>query len=1683
MIYPKYSQGWRPCYGLAFLTFLCNNDVLENLFALAGKHFSPLDCNKDIEIADCTTTFSSLWNTASIQNDEVVIPCGTCAVVDYTDGSTIKFKKGLNIQGKLFFPPTANVEIYTSHVFIMGVLEMDPPAAGNKVKFRFFGDTDQYLHPIDNNSNACDATEGCKMGKKPFAVAGGKLNIHGLADPTCPSWARLQDLKSSDTDGVLNRVVVGNHAASCWNVGDTIFLTSPDWSLENTFSTTVLDIDVALGEINVESIPPVFAYVTILTAPDYAVEVATINRSIILDADDENHATSCWNVGDTIFLTSPDWSLDNTFSTTVLDIDVVLGEIIVESIPPVFAHVTILTAPDYAVEVATINRSIILDADDDDFQNGDGFLGGHLIIYHTPNVIQIIEGVEINNFGQQGNLGRYPIHFHMCDDVLDQLFINRSIILDADDDDFQNGGGVMGGHIIIYHTPNVTQIIEGVEINNFGQQGNLGRYPIHFHMSGDVSGSIISKNVVHHSNQRGFVIHSSHNVQLVDNVAFEIFGHCYFTEDGIETGNIFKHNLGAVIRMPANIIPNENDHSPAVFWITNPNNHWIENVASGSQKSGFWFDLRLNVRGSSAKLPGAELIRPFFCEPWNVPQQQAKGNGGNGIQYYSPGWRPNEEQILQDSRVYRNFHHGNFVHGNVNLSFVGGLIADNLGAFQYFNNDMIHFDGINIIGYSAEYDNVLKETKSQWWCTHPKFEIVGLEFYMDRLEPLRPENSMVATGLSFSGFGNKKCPGVALTMGVTFMETGELSYNSREQLSNITFMDEETAASPISFCKAMDYGGTSIAIQDLDGSLDPNKSGMPGFLVSNETKMATFVNGIGCTEIPGSCAMFCQEACLRNIKVRANGAFSQQHVEMVVTNANGKMDVVGWSRYDFGPENLSYNTRIEWEGSFGIALPAGLYNFGFRDKSTLQSVWPDWAYINYEPAPAACTEYAADDSIIFEEMPIFDVTRCSSNLLTNGDFESADLPGLSGWQNNEMDLELVQSEPGFALKAKVNSNRHVASHYISQYIDRSCLDSLVKLEFNADVRFEDSNSGKKDWCHGISCPKATIDFIGEEWYEAPILSLVIGTISNTESVNGWYRMHGNLVLNEYYEIPNRVMLKIEQLHDKSDFFIDNVSLEVTKATSVPSTPLVPTISPEPTPTVVNLALGKPAMQSTTLSPYGAFLAVDGNTNGNFGAGSTSSTGSGNNYWMVDLQAVASIRSIKIYNRLDCCKERLNNATISVLDYNQHIVHVQTLTDDSPDIATFTFGNVEGTYVRIFVSNVLSLAEVEVYGYHLNDVPTLFPTIKPTAVPSLLPSISNMPSSLTSSSKPNLALYKPAQQSTTGSNAGADLAVDGNTNGNFYDGSVAHTLGGNNWWMVDLQVIAAIRDVKIFNRIDCTSCMSLLNQFVIEVFDYDMNVVFSQDYNETAGAIIHLLMEDVKGSYMRISVTNKYLVLAEVEVYGTILSPTIPKSNLALYKPAQQSSTAGNAVALLAIDGNTNGNFHDGSVTHTLGGNNWWMVNLQVTSVIRDVKIYNRIDCGAVCMTWLNQFVVEVLNYDMHVVSSLTYNDTAGAIIHLMMGNVIGSYIRIAVTNNYLCLAEVEVYGTTLSPTISPSPITTTSAPVESPSAKPSSVPTRSLIRTSVPSSPPTHSLTLSPSKSISSTPTHAFTQLQSTSTW
>jgi hypothetical protein len=68
---------------------------------------------------------------------------------------------------------------------------------------------------------------------------------------------------------------------------------------------------------------------------------------------------------------------------------------------------------------------------------------------------------------------------------------------------------------------------------------------------------------------------------------------------------------------------------------------------------------------------------------------------------------------------------------------------------------------------------------------------------------------------------------------------------------------------------------------------------------------------------------------------------------------------------------------------------------------------------------------------------------------------------------------------------------------------------------------------------------------------------------------------------------------------------------------------------------------------------------------------------------------------------------------------------------------------------------------------------------------------------------NLALNKPAFQSSMGWNGLASRATDGNNNPQWGGASCTHTMnGGNEWWAVDLGAVSNINSVRITNRADC-----------------------------------------------------------------------------------------------------------------------------------------------------------------------------------------------------------------------------------------------------------------------------------------
>jgi len=212
--------------------------------------------------------------------------------------------------------------------------------------------------------------------------------------------------------------------------------------------------------------------------------------------------------------------------------------------------------------------------------------------------------------------------------------LTRNIKVQASDDAAES---YFGGHIMAMVTSKM--YVESVELNRMGQHMVLARYPIHWHLVGDAKGQYIRNASIHDTFSRCVTVHGTNDVRVENNVTYNIVGHCFFLEDGIEHGNEFVHNLAIQIKchptkpcVPSNLAANgeisgnrqtlrqtsmsakdtllPSDNTVAAYWITNPDNSFIDNVAAGSDETGFWFSLPMHPQGAFKDSDTAKSIWP-----------------------------------------------------------------------------------------------------------------------------------------------------------------------------------------------------------------------------------------------------------------------------------------------------------------------------------------------------------------------------------------------------------------------------------------------------------------------------------------------------------------------------------------------------------------------------------------------------------------------------------------------------------------------------------------------------------------------------------------------------------------------------------------------------------------------------------------------------------------------------------------------------------------------------------------------------------------------------------------------------------------------------------------------------------------------------------------------------------------
>lgn len=352
-----------------------------------------------------------------------------------------------------------------------------------------------------------------------------------------------------------------------------------------------------------------------------------------------------------------------------------------------------------------------------------------------------------------------------------------------------------GGHIMImgaHSATDPTQIagigkISNVELFQMGQKtlgdgGLLGRYPFHWHMVGDEGeGQFIKNCSIHRSFNRAITVHGTNRTEVSNNVAFDHLGHGLFLEDGAEEDNVITSNLVLYSRKPPigeEVIPSDNsrdepqNRSPSSFWISNPKNTMDNNIAAGTEGTGYWFALSDEPMGPSALDSRFENVTPRINDltsfvgnrsnssmmaldindsvdpisfdintnipykPTNLGQQISQFKVyGNKTAVYSGGGSISDELIFFENEYVDNAYH-TFVatyHKFENSLFVRetshGLLLDSKkavklydGPGRFVNN---HFVGYNVAGASLFESGGGAVNRSNWLFSGSTFNHAG----------------------------------------------------------------------------------------------------------------------------------------------------------------------------------------------------------------------------------------------------------------------------------------------------------------------------------------------------------------------------------------------------------------------------------------------------------------------------------------------------------------------------------------------------------------------------------------------------------------------------------------------------------------------------------------------------------------------------------------------------------------------------------------------------------------------------------------------------------------------------------------------------------------------------------------------------------------------------------------------
>lgn len=479
------------------------------------------------------------------------------------------------------------------------------------------------------------------------------------------------------------------------------------------------------------------------------------------------------------------------------------------------------------------------------------------------------------------------------------------------------------------------------------------------------------------------VVHGSHGARVSANVAWRTSGHCFVLEDGIETENEFVANVGVATHAleRAHTLPGESDDEPATFWLANPENSLVANIAAGSAGYGYWYELLQRVRGPSAERA------PAGYDPSSAPLGRFEDNVAHshrlhGLATY-PGarappprarrvvlaWRPTERAprratwlprpragmgfnpaqtaTFERLRAFRNGGAGVFLHNSANLRVRGAQLADNAIGVDFDRAHSCELRDSTVVGLSEPFARLAAgrglrgaEPVRRAHCPAGPLPLVGVQMHQQLLGRAHQLGNRV-DNVSFAGL-----PGQWLGEGDYGAQQGACArshalgvgeehlgfFDPRNSVRALGFADGERTAR-VSLCAhtlgtpAAAAAVSNAAVHDEDGSLAPGGAAR-GTVVSDSGFM-TALGGECAPAPPGSCAALCATPCMRTLSVAVSSR-TPAALRLRVTRAHGDTppadgrpfaDVPGFFRDGaFGEDSATKAFKVR---RFFVTLPAG----------------------------------------------------------------------------------------------------------------------------------------------------------------------------------------------------------------------------------------------------------------------------------------------------------------------------------------------------------------------------------------------------------------------------------------------------------------------------------------------------------------------------------------------------------------------------------------------------------------------------------------------------------------------------------------------------------------------------------------------------------------------------------------